>query len=120
MDSREKIVSGRECRSRLAALKAAKSGLRLVSGYFDPLLAWHAERIEEARGEAGALAVTILEPPDPILPARARAELVAALRAVDLVLIPQAEALEFPSIRLDEADLAVRGRFIERVRERQS
>lgn len=120
MDSRAKIVSGPEGQARLAALNALKPGLCVLQGHFDPLLAWHVERVEEARAKADALAVVILDPPEPILSARARAELVAALRAVDLVLIAQSGESESASIRLDEYDLTVRGRFIEHVRERQS
>lgn len=120
MDSRAKIVTGVDCRSKLAELRAAKPGLRVVSGHFDPLLAWHVERVEEARRGAAGLAVAILEPPDPILPARARAELVAALAAVDLVLIPAGEQPPEASTLLEQADLDVRRSFIEQVRERQS
>lgn len=59
-----------------------------VSGYFDPLTAGHARRLEALRPKNGAcLVVVIAEPVRPVLPARARAELVAALGCVDYVVI---------------------------------
>lgn len=59
----------------------------MVTGYFDPLLADHARRLEQLRSAGETLGVVIADPPDPLLPAAARAELVAALRAVDWVVI---------------------------------
>jgi hypothetical protein len=91
-----------------------------VSGYFDPLLAWHAARIGDLRQGAPALAVVVREPADPILPARARAELVASLAAVDLVLIAPGGAALPVSVALEEGDLEQRAAFISHVRERQS
>jgi bifunctional ADP-heptose synthase (sugar kinase/adenylyltransferase) len=61
----------------------------VVSGYFDPLLAEHAERLEEIRRGSDALLVLVRQPPQPILPPRARAELVAGLSAVDYVVAPE-------------------------------
>ena len=63
--------------------------LTVIIGYFDPMTAAHARRIIELRRElrrnTGRIAVIVTDPPDPILPQRARAELVAALRTVDYV-----------------------------------
>ncbi len=63
--------------------------LTVIIGYFDPLTAAHARCLIEVRGElpgkTGRLAVIVTDPPDPILPQRARAELVATLHAVDYV-----------------------------------
>ena len=63
--------------------------LIVIIGYFDPLTAAHARRIIELRSElrrnTGRIAVIVTDPPDPILPQRARVELVAALHAVDYV-----------------------------------
>jgi len=59
----------------------------VVTGYFDPLLAEHARRLEGLRGPNETLLVVVRDPEHPLLPARARAELVAALRAVDLVVV---------------------------------
>lgn len=84
MDSRSKILTAEEARARVAALS---SGL-LVSGYFDPVLAAHAARLAGLCDPGRRLVVLIEDPPEPILPARARAELVAALRGVDTVVLP--------------------------------
>ena len=72
----------------------------MVSGYFDPLLAVQAERLEEIRRGGDALLVWVAQPPRPVLPARARAELLAGLAAVDYV------AFQEGSEALDEAILA--------------
>jgi hypothetical protein len=79
MDTRGKMIATTE------ALRLAAEGATVVSGYFDPLLASHARRLNGLKGGA-KLVVVIEDPPQPILPARARAELVASLRAVDHVL----------------------------------
>jgi hypothetical protein len=80
MDTRSKILSSSE---------AARIALRatVVSGYFDPLLAWHASRLQELKAElkGNSLLALIATPPNPILSASARAELVAGLKVVDYV-----------------------------------
>jgi hypothetical protein len=57
----------------------------VVSGFFDPLVVSHAERLQQLKGPRAPLLVLIAEPENAILPARARAELVAGLRVVDYV-----------------------------------
>ena len=57
-----------------------------MEGTFDPLLAAQAREIAE-RKRRKPLVVVIRDPEEPLLPARARAELVAALREVDYVVI---------------------------------
>ncbi len=113
MDTRCKIVD---------AAKAAESlppGALVVSGHFDPLLAAHAAQLRKLSETAPGLAVIVTEPAAPILSARARAELVAALACVDIVLldapgVPQAElSLEAGHAALNEA-------FVERVQKNQS
>src|ERR1700740_962310 len=81
MDTRNKILSSSE------AAQIAQHAT-VVSGYFDPLLAWHASRLQELKAELKGdlpLLALIATPPHPILSARARAELVAGLRVVDHV-----------------------------------
>jgi bifunctional ADP-heptose synthase (sugar kinase/adenylyltransferase) len=78
MDTRGKIVT------KLEAARLAAEGATVVSGYFDPLLASQARRLGDLKNGA-KLIVAIENPPRPILPARARAEMVAGLRAVDFV-----------------------------------
>lgn len=80
MDTRRKIVLD-------PAHWQPPSGAVFAAGPFDPLLAKHAEQLEQLKGNAPFLAVYVTEPPAPLLPAQARAELAAALRCVDAVLI---------------------------------
>lgn len=98
--------------------------LRMVVGYFDPLLAAHAQRLADARKDASALVVVVTDPPRPILPARARAELVAALAAVDHVVLPGGEPLDplfdgAEVLRSEAEDLQITGTLIQHVQERQ-
>ncbi|HEY3442099.1 MAG TPA: hypothetical protein VGK29_15170 [Paludibaculum sp.] len=111
MDTRNKIVSAGEAESRLSHMAF------LVSGWFDPMLAVHAARIDEIPDQF-SVAVQILDPPDPLLPARARAELVAALRRVDLVILDEEQTLT-PALRLEVEEAELRARFLAHVRERQ-
>ena len=109
MDTREKIVS--------AAEAAKVAGAIVVSGYFDPLLASHAVRLNELKRDGAPLVVLIASSPDSILPARARAELVAGLRAVDFV-VDSVDGLA-PQIRLEQEDVARLEKLIEHVHSRQ-
>jgi bifunctional ADP-heptose synthase (sugar kinase/adenylyltransferase) len=95
LDTRSKIIDAAQ------AARIAASGATVVSGYFDPLVASHAERLASLKtGEK--LLVLIATPDNAILPDAARAELVAGLRAVDYVSI-LADGL-IPQIRLEEED----------------
>lgn len=109
MDTREKIVS--------TARAAEVAGATIVSGYFDPLLASHAARLEELKRDGSPLIVLIASAPDSILPARARAELVAGLRAVDYV-VESAEGLA-AGVHLEEEDRAKLDALIAHVHSRQ-
>ncbi len=60
----------------------------MVTGYFDVLAAEHVRQLERARRDTG-LVVVLFDPPAPVLAARARAEMVAALRVVDYVVIAE-------------------------------
>jgi len=80
LDTRSKIIPIEEARhltSRVPTL--------WLKGHFDPLLAEHARRLRATPGQT--LVVEITNPPHPLLPQRARAELVAALAAVDYVVL---------------------------------
>jgi hypothetical protein len=111
MDTRSKIAGP-------GTAAAVKPGLRVVSGFFDPLLRAHVEELERLSG-GGGLAVVIVEPEEPLLPARARAELVAALRCVEAVYLDGVGAPEADA-RLDAGHARIRAEFIRHVRERQS
>jgi bifunctional ADP-heptose synthase (sugar kinase/adenylyltransferase) len=96
VDTRTKIVPAAE------AVRLAAAGVTIVSGYFDPLLAEHAERLRQLKQGGTPLLVAIAEPSYPILPVRARAELLAGLEVVDYV----AESLDglTPHARLEKED----------------
>ncbi len=68
--------------------------MTVVTGHFDPLLASHVRRLAEIAADAGRLVVVIADGGNPILPARARAELVAGLGVVAFVVLPGEESVE--------------------------
>ena len=116
MNTRSKIVDAAACRG--------DGPVTAVTGYFDPLLAWHARELESIRGRAGRLAVVVLPLAGELLPQRARAVLVAALRMTDYVVIADNEDLDrllaeikpAEIVRLQDDDLRRRGELMEHVR----
>jgi hypothetical protein len=96
MDTRNKIIDAGQ------AARIAADGATTVSGYFDPLIAAHAERLASLKTVDSKLLVLIATPPNAILPAAARAELVAGLRAVDYV--AELAGGLIPHIRLEQED----------------
>ena len=76
-----------DTRSKIADAAAVPRGVRAVTGYFDPVHAAHARRLSELRQAGTPLAVVITNPREPLLPERARAELVAGLAVVDYVVL---------------------------------
>lgn len=85
MDTRIKILDEKQ-----ALEVAEREPVSVVTGWFDPLLAAHAERLAGIRaGSEGGLMAVVTEPVRPVLAARARAELVAGLRMVDYVVVPE-------------------------------
>ncbi len=123
MDTRSKILS------RDAAL-ALPPPLTLITGYFDILRAEHARDLQQARDQAPTqpLMVVVLTGLNQILEQRARAELVAALRMVDYVVIADdgdgdifIEALKpAQSVRLEAADQRRARQLMEHVQRRQT
>lgn len=111
MDTRNKIVTEAE------AARAAAGGATVVSGYFDPLVASHAEQLAELKKNS-PLIVVIATPERPILPARARAELVASLRIVDFV-VDHSNGLA-PHVNLEAEDSARLHHLIDHVHARQN
>ncbi len=96
MDSREKILSRDALLERLAAHRQHGQRIVLANGWFDLLHAGHIRYLEGARREGDVLVVGVNSDASgralkgdrrPVLRARARAELVAALAAVDYVVI---------------------------------
>jgi glycerol-3-phosphate cytidylyltransferase-like family protein len=123
VDTRSKILS------RDAAL-ALPPPLTLITGYFDILRAEHARDLQQARDGAPAqpLMVVVLTGLNQILDPRARAELVAALRMVDYVVIADdgdgdifIEALKPAQlVRLEAADQRRARQLMEHVQRRQT
>ena len=125
MDTRSKILDWPEAAGRLK--RSAEAGGKVAVGYFDPLLAAHARRLREAAGE-GKVSVVVTSPPRPILDAKARAVLVAALECVEMVTTLPADRLQelftivpeqaVESMQAGDARLAEE--FVRRVRARQA
>jgi bifunctional ADP-heptose synthase (sugar kinase/adenylyltransferase) len=115
VDTRTKIVAAAE------AARIARAGATVVTGYFDPLLAAHAERLAGLKREGLPLLIAIADPENPILPSRARAELVAGLAVVDYV-AESADGLTpglTQTCRLEQEDQARLEDLIEHVHSRQ-
>ncbi|GAB4250924.1 MAG: D-glycero-beta-D-manno-heptose 1-phosphate adenylyltransferase [Acidobacteriota bacterium] len=96
MDPRELVVPLEEAVRRVAAVKRQGGTVVLANGCFDLLHVGHVRYLEGARREGDFLVVAVNSdrsvralkgPGRPILNERDRAELVAALRPVDLVVI---------------------------------
>lgn len=96
MSTARKILDEQELASRMAVEKKAGLTHAFANGCFDLLHVGHARYLEAAKAEADRLIVAVNDdasvaalkgPGRPVLPARERAELVAALRAVDYVVI---------------------------------
>jgi len=100
-----KIVSRTQLRAKLADHKARGQRIVLANGCFDTLHVGHVRYLEGARREGDVLVVgvnadsgvcALKGPGRPILDEQARAQLVAALRAVDYVVLfdePNVETL---------------------------
>jgi rfaE bifunctional protein nucleotidyltransferase chain/domain len=91
-----KIVSREEARARAAGWRSAGKTIVYTNGCFDLLHAGHVRTLEWAKGQGDVLIVGIngdesarrLKGPDrPVLGERERAEVVAALECVDLVVV---------------------------------
>jgi D-glycero-beta-D-manno-heptose 1-phosphate adenylyltransferase len=104
-EAESKIVSREELRLRLAEAKSRGERVVFANGCFDTLHVGHVRYLEGARREGDVLVVAVNSdasvcglkgPGRPILAERARAELVAALRMVDYVVVfgdPNVEGL---------------------------
>ena len=116
MDTREKIfpldgLGAHLCRGEWV----------IAVGQFDPLTAAQAKRLSALRSQGGRLLAVVLESSDALLPANARAALIAALRDVDAVTVAEPELWRhaIPStarVRVIEDAQAEEGRSAEFVR----
>jgi rfaE bifunctional protein nucleotidyltransferase chain/domain len=94
--ARGRVVTDREVEQLVAEDRRAGRSIALANGCFDVLHVGHVRYLEGASREADRLVVAINDddsvrvlkgPGRPILPGPARAELVAALRCVDYVVL---------------------------------
>jgi len=110
VDTRSKIIDP------AGAARIAESGGAVVSGYFDPMTASHAARLAQLKSGGKPLLVLIASPEGAILPARARAELVAGLSVVDYV----CDSADLPAdIHLEDEHRLGLGKLIDHVHARQ-
>jgi glycerol-3-phosphate cytidylyltransferase-like family protein len=65
----------------------------VVTGYFDPVLAEHAESLAAIKQDR-KLCVVVLDSNDALMEARARAEVLAGLAVTDLVLLPPESSVD--------------------------
>ena len=86
MDTREKIIDLARAADIAAGLRRQGKRVKLVAGYFDVLTADHVRRFRELADGRPIIAV-VLDPPDALLGARARAELAAGLSMIDYVFL---------------------------------
>jgi bifunctional ADP-heptose synthase (sugar kinase/adenylyltransferase) len=131
VDTRNKIVEAAEAAAAVRLWRQRGGRVLAATGYFDVLEAAHARELEDARRGAGECLLVALPvaPPDPVLGARGRAEMAAALAMVDYVVIaengPALEALlaalePDAIVRLEPADELRMRRLIEHVHRRHT
>lgn len=105
MDTRNKILTQAEAIETSRRLRQQGRTVVVATGCFDPLLAEHANRLEGLRERSALVMVVVADPPRPILPARARAELVAALAVIDYVVLAEKGRLEDLVAQLEAAEV---------------
>jgi hypothetical protein len=95
--------------------------VKIVICYADPLWAREVAALREQAGSGSLLVVAVDDPPDPLLPARARAELAASLAFVDYVITdPDAAIPEAQVFDLRTADLESRQSLVDQVLRRHA
>ena len=112
-----KIVSREEAAAKVAEWRSEGRTIAYTNGCFDIIHAGHVRTLEDARGHGDVLIVGLNSndsarrlkgPGRPVFSERERAEMVAALSAVDLVVIfPEDSSL--PLIRVLKPDVWVKG-----------
>jgi hypothetical protein len=111
LDTRTKIIDAAH------AARVAQAGATVVSGFFDPMIASHAERLTTLKREGTPLLVLIASPEQAILPALARAQLVAGLSIVDYVCDAPDDIA--PHLHLEDEHAELLTRLIDHVHARQ-
>jgi len=115
--TRAKIVSLQEAQQRVEVWRRAGKSIAYTNGCFDLIHAGHVRTLEGARRQAEVLIVGINSDDSPrrlkgagrpIMPEEERAELLAALSCVDLVVVfPEVSSL--PTIQALRPDVWVKG-----------
>ena len=75
-----------------------------MAGYFDPLTVEHSARLEELAAQSGPLCIVIHEPERPLLPAEARAALIASLACVKAVSVAQGDIAAAVDLRAEDLE----------------
>jgi glycerol-3-phosphate cytidylyltransferase-like family protein len=101
LDTREKIIDLDRAAAIAAGWRGGEVKWKLVAGYFDVLTPARVRELRQA-SNGGPLVAVVLDPPDPLLPSRARAELAASLRVVDYVLLSNGVEELVKQLRPDE------------------
>ena len=123
-----------DTRTKILTAEAAPRACTVDTGAFDPVLADDARELAEIRAchPDRPLLVVVLPLPGELLPGRARAELVAALRMVDYVVTADDAATATATdallaslepaylVRLEEAQAVRRRQLMEHVHRRQT
>ncbi len=78
------------------------------------------ERLEALSAEMGPLTVLVLDPLDAILPAPARAAVVAGLACVETVLLSDGSPLPDARLELEEEETVLRAGFLQHVLDRET
>ena len=103
------VVALAEARSRVARLQRAGKIIVLANGAFDPLHVGHLRYLEGARAEGDFLVVAVNSDASvrrlkgegrPVIPAAERAEILAGMRAVDLVTVFEEDTVADVLLRL--------------------
>ena len=93
MDTREKILDLAGAAAVAAGLRSRGVKWKLVAGYFDVLTPGQVRELATLADGTPVMAA-VVDPPHPLLAARARAELAASLRVVDYVIVLDGASLE--------------------------
>lgn len=118
MDTREKIVPLQDLHGRLGTGRWVA-----LLGRFDPLTRAQAERVAKLNEDGRSILIVVEPGVDCLLPVEARAALMAALRAVHLVVIGEADELPaHPQMKMiadEEGEQKQSAEFVRFIAERQ-
>jgi glycerol-3-phosphate cytidylyltransferase-like family protein len=127
VDTRNKILNHDVALRVARQIRNSEGRLRVVTGYFDPVVAAHARRLAELATANTTLMAVVVSHPNCLMDDRSRAEMLAALRVVDYVVLPGnlgiselLDRMEPDALcREEEADERRTAELTSRIRERQ-